>query len=496
MTPVADEQWNADEQWDIDAHWDIDGQWDIDEQWDVVVLGGGLAGACAADAAGEQGARVLLLEKRGVLGGSSVLSAGLIAYADTEEQRAAGIHDSAELLRRDLIEVGKHRADEALIERYCTEQADTYRWLREHGAVFGAPRAASGQSVPRSHPVDIAALIDRLVSRARGRGARLSYRARATRLLMDGAEHAVGVRIEGRDGTRDVRAGAVVIATGGFVRSPQLLARFAPAMDLALKAGGEANTGDGLLMGCKVGAGLADTPYVKGTFGIFPWPSPAEGGHGILAVYKGAIAVNGEGHRFIDESLPYKEIGDACLAQTEGIAFQILDDSVLAQTDPEVPIYDFAPRLAAGQLQQADTLGGLAELLGIPTDALQHSVEDYNERIARGEPDAFGRATLSGGVGRPRPIQGPPYYGYPCTSVLLATYCGLTVDTTAHVVDVFGERIHGLFAAGEVTGGFHGAGYVTGTSLGKSAVFGRIAGREAARAAAWRAANVKESRHA
>jgi fumarate reductase flavoprotein subunit len=470
-----------------DTHWDS-------IHWDVVVLGGGLAGACAAAAASEEGARVLLLEKRNVLGGSSVLSAGLMAFADTDEQRTAGVDDSAELLRRDLIEVGKHRADETLIGHYCAEQADTYRWLRAHGAVFGAPRAASGQSVPRSHPVDVARLIDRLTDQARDAGARLDYRSRATRLLMDG-DHAAGVRVEGRDGIQDVRAGAVVIATGGFVRSPQLLARFAPAMRGALKAGGEANTGDGLLMGCKVGAGLADTPYVKGTFGIFPWPSAAEGGHGILAVYKGAIAVNGKGRRFVDESLPYKEIGDACLAQTEGVAFQILDDSVLTQTDPEVPIYDFAPRLAAGQIQRADTLAGLADLLGIPADALQDSVADYNGRIARGEPDAFGRTTLSGGVGTPRPITGPPYYGYPCTSVLLATYCGLTVDTTAHVLDVFGERIHGLFAAGEVTGGFHGAGYVTGTSLGKSAIFGRAAGREAARAAAWRTANAKESAH-
>jgi fumarate reductase flavoprotein subunit len=463
-------------------------------QYDIIVLGGGLAGAAAAAQASEQGARVLLAEKRSILGGSSVLSAGLNAYVDTDEQRAAGIRDSVELLRHDLAEVGKHRADEALVDTYCAEQADTYRWLRSHGAVFGAPRAASGQSVPRSHPVDIAALIDALIRRARARGAELRYQSRARRLLMDG-DRAVGVLLEGREGVHEVAAGAVVIATGGFVRNPRLLAAFAPQMDRALKAGGEANTGDGLLMGWKAGAGLADMPYVKGTFGIFPWSSPAEGGHGILGVYKGAIAVNGEGHRFVDESLPYKEIGDACLAQTEGMAFQIMDDSVLAQTDPEVAIYDFAPRVVAGQVQRADTLARLADALGIPADALEASVADYNGRIEQGEPDAFGRTTLCGGVGRPRPINGPPYYGYPCTTVLLATYCGLTIDRTAQVLDVFGERIHGLYAAGEVTGGVHGAGYVTGTALGKSAIFGRIAGRSAAEAAS-RAVQRAESSHA
>jgi fumarate reductase flavoprotein subunit len=450
--------------------------------YDVVVLGGGLAGAAAAAQATERGARVLLVEKRSILGGSSVRSAGLNAYAGTDEQRAAGIHDSTDLLRADLVEVGKHRADEALVDTYCTEQAGTYQWLRSYGAVFGAPRAASGQSVPRSHPVDVATLIDALTRRARARGAEVRYQTRARRLLMDG-DRAAGVALDGPDGGYEVAAGAVVIATGGFVRNPHLLAAFAPAMDRALKAGGDGNTGDGLLMGWKVGAGLADMPYVKGTFGIFPWPSPAEGGHGILAVYKGAIAVNGEGHRFVDESLPYKEIGDACLAQTEGIAFQIMDDAVLAQADPEVAIYDFAPRLAARQIQRADTLAGLADALGIPAGALEATVADYNGPVERGGPDPFGRATLSGGVGTRQPIQGPPYYGYPCTTVLLATYCGLTVDPAARVLDVYDAPIPGLFAAGEVTGGFHGAGYVTGTSLGKSAIFGRIAGRVAAKEA-------------
>jgi Succinate dehydrogenase/fumarate reductase, flavoprotein subunit len=446
------------------------------DRFDVVVAGGGLAGASAAAAAAERGASVLLLEKNPAPGGSTVLSSGLNAYAGTDEQAAAGIADDAELLRRDLLETGGHRNEASLVDAYCREQLATYRWLRGHGVAFGAPLAAAGQSVPRSHPVDTAAMIETLLRVAGSHGAEIRHRCAARRLELSGGR-VTGLRVADRDGAEHlVEAGAVVLATGGFSRSPALIERFAPRMAKAIKAGGSGSTGDGLLMACKVGAGLADLPYIKATFGVFPWPSPAEEGHGLLAVYKGAIAVNGHGERFTDESLPYKEIGDACLAQPEGIAFQIFDAPVLDTANPDVPIYDFEPRLRAGQFQRAGTLPELADLLGIPGAALQATVDDYNARIAAGEPDRFGRRTLSGGVGERKPIDTPPFYGYPCTAVLLATYGGITVDAEARVLDVFGDPIPGLYAAGEVTGGFHGAGYVTGTSLGKSAIFGRVAG--------------------
>lgn len=453
------------------------------DDYDVIVLGGGLAGVCAALGAAEAGARVLLAERRAELGGSTVLSAGLNAYAGTDEQREAGVEDSVELLRHDLVETGRHLNDPTLVDTYCANQLDTYRWLRGHGVAFGAPRAASGQSVPRSHPGDTSAMISTLSRLARERGAEIRYRTRARRLLVDD-DRVVGVLADTEDGEREIRAGAVTLTTGGFSRNPELLARYAPAMAKAVPGGGAGSTGDGLLMAAKVGAGVIDTPYIKGTFGIFPWRHAAEEGTGILAVYKGAIAVNGEGERFCDESLPYKEIGDACLAQPEAMAFQVFDADVLAESDSEVAIYDIASRLDAGQIQRADTWAELAEKLGIPAGALERTVADYNERITAGTPDRFGRTTLSGGVGTPKPLVTAPFYGFPSTTTVLATYCGVTIDPEARVRDVFGDVIPGLYAAGEVIGGLHGAGYVTGTSLGKSAIFGRIAGTSAARHAA------------
>ena len=141
-----------------------------------------------------------------------------------------------------------------------------------------------------------------------------------------------------------------------------------------------------------------------------------------------------------------------------------------------MPIYDFAGRERAGTARRRRHVAELGARLGLPPGALVATVADYNAAIARGEPDPLGRVHLSGGVGDPFPLDQPPFYAHPSGTVVLATYCGLTVDTDLRVLDVFGEPIERLYAAGEVIGGFHGAGYMTGTSIGKAGIFGRLAG--------------------
>jgi fumarate reductase flavoprotein subunit len=445
----------------------------------VLVLGSGLAGCAALLAAAEAGQYAVLLEKTGAIGGSTVRSAGLSAFAGTREQLAQGIGDSVELLKKDLMETGRHVCDEALVDLYCEHQLATYEWLTGHGVRYGEVHAAAGQSVPRSHPTDTTGMLLTLLKAAGRLGARLLLDTAAERLVREDGR-VVGVDVRTADGHHRVLADAVVLGTGGFARSPELLARFAPQMTDALTAGGDGCTGDGLLMGWQLGAGVVDTPYVKGTYGIFHEPHPDEDGTGILAVYKGAIAVNREGMRFVDESLPYKEIGDAALAQPGVTTWQVFDAGVMAQSNDEVPIYEFAGRERAGMLLHAETVAGLEREIGLPEGSLVTTVTDYNRRLAEGRPDPLGRRHLSGGVGTPTPIDRPPFYAHPSRTVVLATYCGLTVDTRLRVLDVYGEPIERLYAAGEVIGGFHGGGYMTGTSIGKAGIFGRVAGRHAA----------------
>jgi len=446
---------------------------------DVLVLGAGQAGLTAAVAAAQQGSRVLVLEKLALAGGSTAMSSGLTAYAGTDEQRAEGIEDTAESLRADILATGQHKNDEALVDVYCREQLTTYRWLKDLGVVYGNIHAASGQSVPRSHATDPSRMIDTLVKRAEELGVRIVYGVRGfTLIVVDGDVR--GATVENGGALVEVEAGSVVIATGGFSRNLELLERFAPQMVDAIHGGAPGCEGDGLLMGWKAGADFRDTPYVKGTFGIYPGDDPREGGTGILAVYKGAIAVNLEGRRFVDESLPYKAIGDACLAQPGHLAWQVFDQQTMDKDDPDVHIYWFSGRLATGLLEVADTLEELAARIDVPRETLLETVSAYNA-VVRGErTDDLGRTSLSGTAEPPTEIARGPFYAHLSGTSVLATYCGLTVDRGTRVLDVYGEEIPGLYAAGEVTGGFHGAGYVTGTSVGKSGVFGRLAGLAAA----------------
>jgi len=453
---------------------------------DVLVLGAGQAGLTAAVAAAQHGARVLVLEKLEHPGGSTAMSSGLTAYAGTDEQAALGIEDSPELLKADILATGLHRNDEALVDLYCREQLATYRWLKELGVVYGHVHAASGQSVPRSHATDPSVMIDTLARRAEELGVRIAYGVRGFQLVRED-EVVVGVLVENGGALVGVEAGAVVLATGGFSRNLELLDRFVPQMVHAIHGGSPGCEGDGLLMGWKAGADFRDTPYVKGTFGIHPGDDPRENGTGILAVYKGAIAVDLRGRRFVDESMPYKAIGDACLALPEHVAWQVFDQQTMDKDDPEVHIYWFSGRLATGLLQTADTLEELADLIGVPREQLVETVERYNAAVRGERDDDFGRTSLSGTGARPTELNRGPYYAHLSGASVLATYCGLTVDPETRVLDVYGEPIPGLFAAGEVTGGFHGAGYVTGTSVGKSGVFGRLAGLAAAQHAGVRA---------
>lgn len=447
---------------------------------DVVVVGGGVAGYSAALSAAQAGAEVLLLEKQPTPGGSTRMSGGFFAFAGTEEQEVHGISDSNDLLVRDLAEVGEHRNDPALLQAYAQHQHEVYRWLRSLGATFGAVELSSGQSVPRGHHIPPDELLDLLHRALLATGCgEVRTEHRVVSLQRDGGR-VTAVVADTPDGQAVVRAHrGVVLASGGFSRSTELLETFAPAQAGAIPYGGPGNTGDGLRMAWRLGAGFRDMGYVAGTYGSHP--ETGEDRHELLcAYYLGAIIVNTEGRRFVDESLSYKVLGDACLRQPDGLGLQVFDAQVRARSLPGVPLSDIDFLEEKGRLVTAGTLEDLAVAASVEPDRLVSTVENYNEAVRGGTPDEFGRDGLCNHVGDLVDISRPPFYAYPAKTLMTSTYCGLTISPRAEVLDVDGAVIDGLYAAGELTGGFHGVAYMTGTSLGKGALFGRIAGFEAA----------------
>ena len=448
---------------------------------DVLVIGGGLAGFAAALELAEAGRDVLILEKLARTGGSSAMSGGCLAFAGTDLQRASGIEDSSELLFDDLREVGQLDNDETLVRVYVEHQLETYEWLRERGVVFSpVVETSSGQSVPRVHTVDPADMVRTLAARCKASGkVTLMLSARAQRLVYSEARGRVeAVLIQTASGPQTIAvSGHVILASGGFGRDQELIHRFAPHYAEAVFVGGEGNVGDGLRMAWKLGADLRDMAYIKGTFGKHPIDTTND--HSCLAVYKGAIAVNQDGKRFVDESISYKLLGDAVMAQPYHTSYQIFDQPIFERGDDRVRILDFGRRLEEGLLLKAGSLDELAQLIEIPAGVLRNTLDTYNAYVDAKHDADFARQALVHRHGELVRIEHPPFYAYPSTAVVFGTYCGIRIDDRMHVLDVFGERIGGLLAAGEIVGGFHGGAYMTGSALGKAAIFGRLAARTA-----------------
>lgn len=461
----------------------------IPQAVDVIVLGGGLAGHCAALAAAEAGAKVVILEKMDKPGGSTLMSAGSFALAGTDLQKQIGIEDTPEGLAAELMKVSGNLADPKLIDIYVQNQIDAYEWLKRQGVVFHKVSLSSSTSVPRTHPTNSPQLIAALHAKVLETPG-ISYlpHAAAKRLLTDAQQDRVlGVEVESGGVTSEIKArSGVVIATGGFTRSRSFIEKYAPELKHAPAWGGVGNTGDGLEMACALGAELLDMGYVTGTFGVainhYPDMGTREGDPLLLrmAMYRGGIAVNLNAERFADESLSYKKLASYCLQQPKAVAFQIFDQRVMDQSAPNPAVNDFRGAQEKGVVKQADTLKELAQLIGIDGARLEATVARYNGFVDAGVDADFGRATLGGGFGKPVRLDTAPFYALPCSAAVLSTYAGLKVDEQMRVMRASGKPVSNLFAAGEVVGGFHGSGYMSGSSLGKAAIFGRIAGRLAA----------------
>jgi fumarate reductase flavoprotein subunit len=457
-----------------------------DKEVDVIVAGCGAAGLAAAVELADAKLDVILFEKQSTIEDTSTaLCEGAFSFAGTDIQEKLGIQDSNSLLFKDLMDTGQQKNDEKLVRAYVNNQLDTFRWLSGFGVRWATIEAAAGMSVPRAHitnPVELLMLLKQAVER---KYIKLIFKTRVAELIPDDVGGVIGVKTEGTAGSQQIKVRkGVILATGGFGRDMKRLEAIDPRFVQMIPVVGPGHSGDGHQMAENLGAYLTNMEYVKPSFGISAI-SPSIATISVM-FYNGAIIVNKEGKRFVDESLSYKDIGEIALNQPDGLGYQIFDQKIYEigvdkgkMMPPEKAMFGL-DETRIKLLIKSNTVQELAEKINIPIEAFQKTIERYNEHANSGKDLSFGRATLAGQTGKIVRIDMPPFYAYASKGTLPGTYGGIVVDEDMRVKNRKGI-IPGLYAAGEIVGGFHGVSYMTGTAVAKALIFGRIAGKNAAK---------------
>ena len=487
---------------------------------DVVVIGAGNAALCAALAAQERGASVLVLERapEAEAGGNSRFTAGLMRIAfDGIEDLKRVIPDLSvdEVARTDfgsyrkddfLDDMGRlteYRCDPDLTEVLVKSSLDTVAWMRTKGVRFTAAWGRQAFNIAGRFKfwgglvVEAVGggpgLVDNLTKAAMASGIEILYEARATRLLCT-ESGVTGVEFKNKGKSVQVEAACVVLAAGGFQANPEMRARYlGPGWELAKVRGTRFNTGDVIQMAMDIGA--APTGNWSGCHAV-AWERNAPE-FGDLSIgdqfqkhsYPWGVYLNADGRRFVDEgadfrNYTYAKYGRIILSQPMQFAWQIFDAKVRNQLRDEYKIRQVTK-------VTADTLEQLLERMDdVDRATALKELQTYNAAVRTDIPFnpniKDGRCTT--GLTIPKSnwantLDTPPFEAYAVTCGITFTFGGLRITPKAEVLDTDGAPIPGLFAAGELVGGIFWFNYPGGTGLTNGAVFGKIAGAGAATAA-------------
>lgn len=459
-----------------------------DESYDVVIVGAGGAGLSAAAQAATSNLTAIVLEKEPAYGGSSAICGGQWAVGGTDEQAKRGIKDSEDLFFNDMMTTGRHQNDPAVVRAYVHESKALYDWVTKRGVRPVSVTLSDGMSVPRAHTFKPTEVLQVYKKYAEEHGIKVVTRVKVERLVWDSVKNCIaGVRVNQRGKVRFIEAKkGVVLAAGGFSRNPQMLKKYAPQLEKAAVIAGLGTQGDGILMAQAYGADMIDTNYIKASYGFKLNPSTIK--DMALTQFKGAILINKMGKRFIDKSVSYKIQADVAFMQPEGKSWMVFDDAIRRTAMKMDPLQDgilWKP-IDEGKVPpyvfMGNTIEEAAKKAGLDPKAVAETVAKYNKAVDTGNDTEFGRKGLASGKGKLVKIEKAPFFIYPSVGAMIGTYCGIRITPKAEVVDVFGQTIPHLYAAGEMTGGVHGASYMTGTAFSKAMCFGRIAVRSIAAA--------------
>lgn len=462
--------------------------------FDVIVVGSGGAGLTSAIAAREAGADVMLLEADSTLGGATRFSTGVVYAAGTSVQEDAGISDCGDAMYQYLMVLNQHCVRPAMMRYYADNSASALEWLKELGVVFPVSILIDSclSGVRRGHtPSGFAPeIVEQLINWAGVVGVETALGTRVDGLILE-EECIRGIRFEGTE----LRAHAVILATGGFGNNPEMIARFLPSLAYhgdrvwAVHRDAPFILGDGIKLGEEIGAAIT------GHDNALMLPSTGFSTKNIEAFLPPwIVAVNREGRRFMAEWNSYCVTGNLINEQTDRRCWAVFDHAALvannddtSYTDPYesghiVSSWEYDSVVAEadnGVVLRDGSIKGLARKAGIDPVALAHTLESYNTDIAQDRDRAFEK---SGNGKRLRPVREPPFYAVEVRPTIIGfTAAGLDTDLECRVLGEDGVPIPGQFAVGEVLGSYHGNRYGGGgMSVGGGIVFGRQAGNMAA----------------
>jgi tricarballylate dehydrogenase len=486
-------------------------------QYDVIVVGAGNAALCAALAANEGGARVLVLEKASLeeRGGNSLFTAGGFRFVHDgiDDLRTDVLTDlsqaeidqivlpklSKEQFLDDLMRVTEGETDEDLAQLLIGRSRETMVWMRTHGIRFIPMFGRQSYKVEGKHHfyggVNIEAvgggygLVESLIKRCEKLGIEIRYATEMRDLLQDQKGAIRGVRVKGPDGFEELNTRAVVLACGGFEANPEMRTRYlGPGWELCRVRGTRHNTGGGIRAALEIGA----QPFGGwSTAHAVQWDisAPPFGDRVILDNYQKhsypiGIVVNLKGERFIDEGADfrnhtYAKYGREVMKQPRRAAVQIFDAKTIDMVRDEY-------RIRQVTKFTANTLEELAAGLEIDPKGLVRTVTAFNAACQHGK---YNPSILDGvgtdGIEPPKsnwalPIDKAPYTGFAVTCGITFTFGGLRINRAAAVLDTSEQPIPGLFAGGELVGGLFYGNYLGGSGLMSGSVFGRQAGKSAA----------------
>ena len=453
--------------------------------YDVVVIGAGGAGFSAAITAKNAGANVVLLEKMPAVGGNSLISGAEMNVAKNWVQPKLGINDdSPELHAQDTFKGGDGKGDMKVINVMTHEALDAAKWCRDYLGVrfeddnlfFFGGHSRKRALIPVGHTGT--EFIAKFQAKADELGIPVITNMKAEELIKDKDGRVVGVKatMDGSEYTFNAKGG-VVLATGGFGANPEMVKKYNPKIDERFKTtDAPGTTGEALYMAERAGAQLVNMGYIQ----TYPICDPISGAIELIADarFDGAIMLNQEGKRFVEELQRRDVLSEAILNQTGQYCWVLWNDNIgKISNTVKAHANEYEAFTKQGIMTTCDDLKCIADFTKIPFDQLRKTVKRVSDMAGKGNDKDFNHR--SGLVD----MQQGKYYVIKAVPSTHHTMGGVRINEKAEALTAEGKVIPGLWAAGEVTGVTHGTNRLGGNAYTDIIVFGRIAGEAAAKAA-------------